>query len=177
MRGFQLWINLPANEKMKPARYRDIPARDVPILELASGVRVKVIAGTVRVDGRTATGPVNGPAAPLRTDPLYLDVDLPAGTEVSVPVTAGHNLFLYVFEGEAHVGPKDNTRTLPARAAGIVSDGDSVRIEADARGARLLLLAGRPLNEPVVQYGPFVMNTRQEIERALDDFRNGRFAA
>ncbi len=94
-----------------------------------------------------------------------------------MPVTRGHNAFLYVYEGEAKVEVADSTQTLPYRAAGILSDGESVRIEGGARGAQLLLLAARPLREPVVQYGPFVMNTRQEIEQAVEDYRSGRFAA
>jgi redox-sensitive bicupin YhaK (pirin superfamily) len=177
MRGFQLWINLPAKEKMKPAHYRDIPAQQIPIVRLPSGASAKVIAGTVQLDGQSAGGPVNGPGERLSTDPLYLDVKLPAGAQILVPVTRGHNTFLYVYEGEARVGPQDSAQTLPYRAAGILSDGERVRIEGGARGAQLLLLAARPLNEPVVQYGPFVMNTRQEIEQAVEDYRSGRFAA
>jgi redox-sensitive bicupin YhaK (pirin superfamily) len=177
MRGFQLWINLPANEKMKPAHYRDIPAQQIPIVRLASGASVKVIAGTLQLDGQSVSGPVNAPSEPLSTDPLYLDLNLPAGANLLVPVTRGHNAFLYVYEGEAKVGAADSAQALPYRAAGILSDGESVRIEGGARGAQLLLLAARPLREPVVQYGPFVMNTRQEIEQAVEDYRSGRFAA
>ena len=177
MRGFQLWINLPAKEKMKPAQYRDIPAQQIPTVRLPSGASAKVIAGTAQVDGRTVSGPVNGPNERLSTDPLYLDLNLPAGADILVPVTRGHNTFLYVYQGEARVGLKESMQTLPYRAAGILSDGDRVRIEGGARGAQVLLLAARPLNEPVVQYGPFVMNTRQEIEQAVEDYRSGRFAA
>jgi quercetin 2,3-dioxygenase len=177
MRGFQLWINLPAKEKMKPAHYRDIPAQQIPGVQLSSGAGVKVIAGTVQLDGRSITGPVNGPDARLSTDPLYLDLKLPAGVAVEVPVTRGHNAFLYVYEGEARVGEPPSAQALPYRAAGVLSDGDSVRIEAGAGAVQLLLLAARPLREPVVQYGPFVMNTRQEIEQAVEDYRSGRFAA
>jgi redox-sensitive bicupin YhaK (pirin superfamily) len=177
MRGFQLWINLPAREKMRPARYRDVPAREIPVVELPSGVRVKVIAGTVQLAGRATSGPINAPAAALSTDPLYLDLALPAHTALTVPLTAGHSAFLYAYEGHAAVGPEDQAKQLPTSAAGVLSDGSSVRIQAAADGARLLLLAAQPLAEPVVQYGPFVMNTRQEIEQAVDDYRSGRFAA
>ena len=177
MRGFQLWINLPAKDKMKPAHYRDIPAQRVPTIRLPSGASAKVIAGTAQLDGQTASGPVNGPDERLSTDPLYLDLNLPAAADIVVPVTRGHNAFVYVYDGEARVGPRESVQTLPHRAAGILSDGERVRIEGGARGARLLLLAARPLNEPVVQYGPFVMNTRQEIEQAVEDYRSGRFAA
>jgi hypothetical protein len=177
MRGFQLWINLPAREKMKPAHYRDIPAQQVPAVSLPGGGLVKVIAGTLQHGGGEISGPVNGADQPLSTDPLYLDVQLPAGAQLLTPLTAGHTAFLYVYEGEARVGPNDDARPVPQRAAGVLSDGDSVRIQGGPQGARLLLLAARPLHEPVVQYGPFVMNTRQEIEQAVEDFRSGRFAA
>jgi redox-sensitive bicupin YhaK (pirin superfamily) len=177
MRGFQLWLNLPSKEKMKPAHYRDIPAQQIPTLQLSSGASAKVIAGSVRLDGQSVSGPVNAPDAPLTTDPLYLDLKLPAGVALEVPVTRGHNTFLYVYEGEARVGEPHDAKTLPYRAAGVMSDGDSVRVQGGERGAQLLLLAARPLREPVVQYGPFVMNTRQEIEQAVEDYRSGRFAA
>jgi quercetin 2,3-dioxygenase len=177
MRGFQLWINLPSKEKMKPAHYRDIPAQQIPTLQLASGASAKVIAGSVVLEGATASGPVNGPDAPLSTDPLYLDLKLPAGAVIDVPVSRGHSAFLYVYEGEAKVGEPRGARTLPYRAAGVLSDGDAVQLQGGEHGAQLLLLAARPLREPVVQYGPFVMNTRQEIEQAVEDYRSGRFAA
>ncbi|MCU0736209.1 MAG: pirin family protein [Methylotetracoccus sp.] len=170
MRGFQLWINLPAKEKMKPAAYRDIPARAIPTVVLATGGEVRVIAGTL-VQGEHATsGPIQG----LSTEPLYLDVHLPAGTVFMAPVTAGHQAFLYLYDGEARVG--DDRQALPHRAAGLLADGDTVRVEAGAPGARFLLLAGKPLGEPIVQHGPFVMNTREEIEQALADYRNGTLA-
>jgi len=177
MRGFQLWINLPSKEKMKPAHYRDIPAQQIPSVPLASGASARVIAGSMVLEGASVSGPVNAPGAPLSTDPLYLDLKLPAGVELTVPVTAGHNAFLYVYEGEAKVGEPQGARTLPYRAAGVLSDGDAVQLRGGERGAQLLLLAARPLREPVVQYGPFVMNTRQEIEQAVEDYRSGRFAA
>ena len=177
LRGFQLWINLPSKEKMQPAHYRDIPAQQIPGVQLASGASAKVIAGTVLLEGRSTSGPVNGADAPLSTDPLYLDLQLPAGVGLVVPVTRGHNAFLYIYEGEATVGEPHDAETLPYRAAGVLSDGDSVRMQGGERGAQLLLLAARPLREPVVQYGPFVMNTRQEIEQAVEDYRSGRFAA
>jgi len=178
MRGFQLWINLPASEKMKPAHYRDIPAREIPTLELPSGARIKVIAGSVRLDGQIGTGPINGPTAALTTNPLYLDCSLPPQVAVDIPVTDGHSAFVYPYEGQARIGPAGHTRDLSPGTAGALSGGSgSVHIQAAAHGARLLLLAAKPLNEPVVQYGPFVMNTRQEIEQAVEDFRSGRFAA
>jgi quercetin 2,3-dioxygenase len=177
MRGFQLWINLPAREKLKPAHYQDIPASRIPVIELSSGAGVKLIAGSVQLEGRSDAGPVNTQEHALSTDPLYLDVRLPRNSEITLPVKQGHTSFLYLYEGQAKAGPSGQARDIPAHAAGVLSDGASVRIETAADSARLLLLAARPLREPVVQYGPFVMNTRQEIEQAIDDFRNGRFAA
>jgi redox-sensitive bicupin YhaK (pirin superfamily) len=173
MRGFQLWINLPSQEKMKPAGYRDIPAAEIPVVELAGGGQVKVIAGRYEL----AAGPVNGTGPALSTDPLYLDVHLPAGAEFSASIHSGHNAFLYTYEGSAQVGPEGKTRDLPHRAAGVLSDGGGLRVKAGADGVRFLLLAARPLREPVVQYGPFVMNTREEIEQALADYRDGKLAA
>jgi len=173
MRGFQLWINLPSKEKMKPASYRDVPAAQIPVVRLPQGGQVKVIAGRL---GETA-GPINGSGVRLSTDPLYLDVHLPAGAEFLAPLSPGYNAFVYAYEGGAEIGPAGQARLLPHRAAGVLSDGSEVRIRAGASGARLLLLAARPLREAVVQYGPFVMNTRDEIEQALADYRDGNFAA
>jgi quercetin 2,3-dioxygenase len=177
MRGFQLWLNLPSKEKMKPASYRDIPAAEIPLIRLPQGGEVRVIAGTLTLDGKATGGPVNGGGTRLSTDPMYLDVRLPAAAEFSAPVTAGHNAFLYAYEGSAEIGAADAAKRLPHRAAGVLSDGDGVRVKAGAEGVRFLLLAARPLREPVVQYGPFVMNTREEIEQALADYREGRLAS
>ena len=173
MRGFQLWINLPAAEKMKPAAYRDIPSREIPELALPGGGRIKVIAGTAVVDGMRVEGPVNAPTRPLSTDPLYFDLELPPGQRFEHLITDGHNAFAYLYEGEAAIGPEGIVKILPLQAAGVLSPGDDVTITAGAQGARLILLAGKPLREPVVQYGPFVMNTREEIERAISDYQGG----
>ena len=177
MRGFQLWLNLPSQEKMKPAAYKDIPARDIPLVKLSRGGEVRVIAGTLSADAAATHGPINGGGTKLTTDPLYFDVRLPAGAEFSAPVTAGHNAFLYTYEGSAKIGVAAEARPLPNRAAGVLSDGDEVRVQAGAEAVGFLLLAARPLREPVVQYGPFVMNTREEIEQALADYRDGRLAS
>ena len=167
MRGFQLWLNLPAAEKMRPAEYRDIPSTAIPVVELAGGGSVKVIAG--------AFADTRGPIGGRSTEPLFLDVRLPAGASVDVPVTIGHNAFLYAYDGQASVGP--DRRLLPHRSAGLLSDGDHVHLTAGAEGGNALLLSGRPLREPVVQYGPFVMNTREEIEQAVLDYQRGRLVA
>ena len=163
MRGFQLWLNLPAKEKMKPAAYRDIASAQIPVASLNENVKVKVIAGTL---GQTA-GPIRGGS----TDPYYFDLQLDPGAVFEGALPAGHNAFLYVYEGNALVG--EARKPLPHRAAGVLSDGDRVRIAAGENAARVLLLAGKPLREPVVQYGPFVMNTREEIEQAIADYQAG----
>ena len=177
MRGFQLWLNLPSNEKMKPAHYRDIPAREIPVVELSSGGIVKVISGAFEHAGRLIEGPVNRRGARLSTDASYADIHLPAGADFVAPIVPGHNAFLYAYEGDATVGEGASARALPYRAAGVLSDGDSVRVRAASAGVRFLLLAAKPIHEPVVQYGPFVMNTREEIEQAIADYRDGRLAA
>ncbi len=171
MRGFQLWINLPANEKMTPAGYRDIPAEEIPVHELASGGRVKVIAGRLLLNGQTIDGPIAG----LTTEPMYLDVQLPAGASFSAPVPRGLNAMAYVFEGNLQLA--GDMRMLPTHSGAVLSDGDSAEFIAGSAGARFLLLAGRPLNEPIVQYGPFVMNTVAEIEQAIRDYQTGRLTA
>jgi quercetin 2,3-dioxygenase len=168
MRGFQLWVNLPARDKMKPAAWRDIPAREIPVATLAGGVRVKVICGTVQLDGQDW----HGPAPEVSAATLYLDLELPAGAQFSLPLAPQDNAFLYLYEGEALVGPQ--SQRLPANAAGVLGAGDTVHIQAGDTGARVLLLSGRPIGEPVVQYGPFVMNTREEIDQAISDYQSGR---
>ncbi|HZP91358.1 MAG TPA: pirin family protein [Burkholderiales bacterium] len=165
MRGFQLWINLPAREKMKPAGYRDLQASDIPEAALPGGGLVRVIAGEY---GETA-GPISG----LSTEPVYLDVHLPAGATFSHAPKNGHNAFVYPYEGSVRIG----STALPSHSAGVLSAEGEVEATAGAEGARFLLLAGKPLNEPIVQYGPFVMNTREEIEQAIRDYQNGTLTA
>ena len=163
MRGFQLWINLPAKEKMKPAGYRDLQASDIPVAKIAGG-QVKVIAGTF---GTTA-GPINGGS----TDPVYFDVHLEAGATFSAPVKDGYNAFIYPYEGEVFV----DDRAIEAHTAGVLSQNGDISVKAK-NAARFILLAGKPLNEPIVQYGPFVMNTRAEIEQAIRDYQSGELVA
>jgi hypothetical protein len=160
MRGFQLWINLPAKDKMKPASYRDLAASDIPEVKLGEG-KVRVIAGNYA-----------GTAAPVKpgaTDATYFDVHLPAGATFTHKVPDGYNAFAYVYEGELE--------GIPTRSAAVFTQEGDVQVKAGSQGARFLLLAGRPLNEPVVQYGPFVMNTREEIEQAIRDYQAGTLAA
>lgn len=169
MRGFQLWINLPANEKMKPAAYRDIPASDIPVVNLPDGGRVKVIAGTLVIGEEATSGPIHG----LATDPMYLDVELPANGAFVHGVNADYNAFLYAYEGSLVLGPAGHERVLNTHGAGVLSGGDRVEATAGVAGARFIFLAARPLREPVVQYGPFVMNSREEIEQAIHDYQSG----
>ena len=169
MRGFQLWINLPAKEKMKPAGYRDIQPDEIPVVSLPGGGRVKVIAGTLVLDGSETAGPIQG----LTTDPLYLDVELPAGAAFTHPIHAGYHAFIYPFEGNVEVGPAGATKRLSTHSAGVLSDGDAVTLTGGPEGGRVILLAGRPLLEPIVQYGPFVMNTHEEVEQAIRDYQSG----
>jgi redox-sensitive bicupin YhaK (pirin superfamily) len=171
MRGFQLWINLPAREKMKPGAWRDIPAYEIPTVALGGGGELRVIAGAFEQAGQVTAGPVGG----LSTEPHYYDLRLPPGASVMIPTPAGHNAFLYAYEGTATVG--DDFRQLPFRAAGLLTSGESVRVTAGEAGARLLFLAGKPIGEPIVQYGPFVMNTPQEIMQAIEDYNAGRLVA
>jgi redox-sensitive bicupin YhaK (pirin superfamily) len=170
MRGFQLWINLPAAEKMKAPQYRDIQPHEIPAIALPNGGRVKVIAGTLEVEGKRHAGPIQG----LSTDPTYLDVQLPAGARFTHAIPGDYNAFMYVYEGRVRIGADGGTESLGTHSAGLLSRGDRVEIEAHGEGARLLLFAGRPLNEPIVQHGPFVMNTTEEIRQAINDYQSGR---
>lgn len=170
MRGFQLWVNLPAREKMKPAAYRDIRPEEIPTLNLPNGGQVRIIAGSAELDGKVTQGPIHG----LSTEPLFMDVRLPAGGHFTHPVTQGHNAFVYPYEGRVAIGPQTEQRALESQAVGVLSEGDHVEISAGDEDAAFLILAARHLREPVVQYGPFVMNTREEIEQAIADYQNGQ---
>ena len=166
MWGFQLWVNLPAKDKMTAPRYQDIAPDRIPEVELAPGASVRVIAGELA----GATGPVQAVA----TAPVYLDLRLAQGAQADIPLPAGHNAFVYVYEGQARVGDGSNSQLLRGDL-GVLELGEKVRVTAPDAAARVILLAGRPLNEPVTKYGPFVMNTPQQIAQAIDDFRSGKF--
>jgi len=172
MRGFQLWVNLPAKDKMGDPRYQEFAADSIPVVQPAKGVVVKVIAGEVG-DGKG--GSVRGPIAQPATDPLYLDIQLDAGTIWEYALPEGHNAFAYAFEGEAMLGDADDARRLGTHEMGVLGGGDVVKLQAGKDGARLIVVAGRPLREPVVRHGPFVMNTRQELMQAFVDYQEGRF--
>ncbi|MEW9897913.1 pirin family protein [Chitinivorax sp. PXF-14] len=166
MQGFQLWVNLPARNKMTEPGYRDIPASDIPVTTTPAGVTVKVIAG----ESQGVAGPVQKPD----TEPLYLDLHLPAGASFEQTLPADCNVFVYVYEGTALVGGRGQpvkTRQMAVLETRSERDGVTVRAETPAK---LLLIAGKPLREPIAQWGPFVMNTREEIEQAVNDFRAGR---
>ncbi len=163
MRGFQLWINLPAAEKMSDPAYQEFAACDIPETADAAA-RVRVLAG----EYAGLRGVINDP----HTQALYLDVTLAAGGVFTEPIPAGHNAFLYVFEGAAQTAGQ----ALPRHSLAALGAGEGVEVTAGAEGARFILVAGRPLGEPIVQYGPFVMNTREEIEQAFADYRAGRLA-
>lgn len=167
MRGFQLWLNLPAAEKMKAPAYRDIPARDIPVVELPGGGQVKVIANSVTIDGNKTTGPITG----LTTEPIFWDVLLPGGSEFLQTVPMDHNLFIYVYQGSIAIGTDE--RKLTMGNAGLLFKGDELTVKALDEEARFLVLAGQPIREPIAQYGPFVMNTPEEIEQAISDYRSG----
>ncbi|WP_254458439.1 pirin family protein [Xanthomonas sacchari] len=167
MRGFQLWVNLPARDKMTAPRYQEFAPERIPVAQPAPGVTVKVIAGQV--------GEVHGPIAQPATDPLYLDIALDAGARWAFELPAGHNAFAYMFEGDAALGEGEAARVLPAQTLAVLGGGDLLQLQAGVQGARLILVAGRPLREPVARHGPFVMNTRQELMQAFVDFQEGRF--
>lgn len=162
MEGFQLWLNLPASQKMSAPKYRDIPAESIPEFDVG-GVRVRVIAG----ESHGVAGAVTRPD----TLPLYLDVHLPAGSTFTQPVPSAHNAFVHTYRGLVTVS---GTEVADRQMAILANDGDAVTIEASA-DSRVLVIAGHPLNEPIVQYGPFVMNTSDEIRSTLDDYRRGLF--
>ena len=166
MEGFQLWLNLPARDKMQPPWYRDFAHGELPQFVTTQGVAVTVIAG----ESHGVVGAVTREA----TVPLYLDLHLPAGTRFEQPLPAGHNAFVYVYRGRVDIGGE---AVASQRMAILANDlqADGVVVEAaDDAPARALLIGGRPLGEPIAQYGPFVMNTQQEIYQALSDFREGR---
>jgi quercetin 2,3-dioxygenase len=167
MRGFQLWLNLPAAEKMKPAHYRDIPSQDIPVAALKNGGQIKVIANTAVIDGQIVSGPIQG----LTTQVIYWDMHLPLSESFAHAIPATHNTFIYVYEGELAIG--EDERKLPAGNAGLLGTGDEISVRAMKDDTRFILLAGIPLKEPIAQYGPFVMNTSDEIEQAIQDYRNG----
>ncbi|HMO47682.1 MAG TPA: pirin family protein [Rubrivivax sp.] len=167
MEGFQLWLNLPAQDKMCAPWYRDIPSEQIPEARAPEGVRVRIIAG--RSHG------VDGAMQRDATQPLYLDLELPAGAAFEQPLPESHNAFVYVYRGELTVAGQAVPRQRMAILANTAGS-DGVRLQGGPQGARALLIAGQPLNEPIAQYGPFVMNSNEQIFQAVEDYRAGRLA-
>lgn len=170
MEGFQLWLNLPAADKMTAPWYRDMPAAAIPTVALDNGGTVRVLAGASHGVAGAVTRPV--------TEPIYLDVHLPAGQQFRQALPAGHNAFVYVYRGEVSIGEGSEKAVVESQRMGVLDDAgkaDGVIVNAES-DARFLLIAGQPLGEPIAQYGPFVMNTQEQIYQTLADFRDGRFA-
>ena len=170
MEGFQLWLNLPSRQKMCAPWYRDIQSGDVPELDTPEGVRVRVIAG----HSHGVAGAVQRPASDYPSDALYLDLHFAGEQRFSQALPALHNAFVYVYRGELAVLGREDSTAVPAQHMAILAnEGDGVCLQGQA-GTRALLIAGCPLREPIAQYGPFVMNTREELMQAVHDFQSGR---
>ncbi len=169
MKGFQLWVNLPARLKKTAPRYQNITSDQIPEVQQDDGVIIRVIAG--QVDG------VNGPVKEIAADPIYLDVSVPAHASYAQPVADDNAAIAYVFEGEGDFGANGSTqKSLVGQPRLIVfGDGDLVSVRAGDQGVRFVLMAGKPINEPIARYGPFVMNTQAEIEQTLQEIQNGTF--
>ncbi len=166
--GFQLWVNLPARDKLCDPAYHEYAADRIPVENHSSGGTIRVITGT------TSAG-TQGPVRGVVTEPLYLDVELPANAEFEEMVSPEHSAFIFGIEGEMQIGGTEGDGQIRSRELGILGDGARVTVRAGSGGARFLLVAARALHEPVARYGPFVMNTRSEIEQAIRDFNSGRF--
>lgn len=163
--GFQLWVNLPAKLKMTQPRYQEILSSEIPEVEREGGAKIRIITGTV--DG------VSGPVSEIAADPIYLDVMVPSHASFTQTIERGHTAFAYVFEGEAEFW-KDAAKVSHPKLVAF-ADGDHVSVITDESAVRFLLVSGKPLHEPIARYGPFVMNNRKEIERALSDLEQGTF--
>jgi quercetin 2,3-dioxygenase len=166
MWGFQLWVNLPARNKLCAPRYQDIAPAAIPAATLPDGATVRVVAGRF--------GDLTGPVAGIDAAPCYVDVGVPANGRLAVPLPRGHAAFVYCYAGALEIGT-DRPAPLAHRHLAVLDDGDAVTLAASAAPARALVVAGRPFGEPIARYGPFVMNTREEIMTAVDDLRAGRF--
>jgi redox-sensitive bicupin YhaK (pirin superfamily) len=167
MWGFQLWVNLPAELKMTAPRYQEIPAEDVPEVRVAPGVTVRLIAGSM--------AGVSGPISGIATEPLYFDVYLQAGSSAQLDVPATHNAFIYVYGGEVAVGDDSGDPVTKGEIALFErGTGDGIGVTA-VEDSRMLLVAGKPLDEPIARWGPFVMNTDAELRQAVNDYQSGRF--
>lgn len=167
MWGFQLWVNLPGKDKMVAPRYQDIAPEHVPVLAPAHGVEVRLLTGRI--------GDVAGPVTDVATAPFYADVRLQAGAQWIAELPERHNGFVYAYDGSATIGEGESARSLARGELGVLSHGERVQLAASDAPARLILVAGKPLNEPVAKYGPFVMNTPEQIVAAIRDYQSGQF--
>jgi quercetin 2,3-dioxygenase len=169
MAGFQLWVNLPARLKMTRPRYQEVSAAEIPLATLDNGTLIRVVAGSA--------GGVQGPVTEIAADPTYLDVTVPPGTTFRHAIERGHSAFAYLFEGWGVFGGSEERDGVECRSPKLVvlGDGDTACVRTSGQPARFLLVSGKPLHEPIARYGPFVMNTRAEIQQALEDLRNGTF--
>lgn len=167
MHGFQLWLNLPSSEKMKPAWYRDIDPAEIGEALFEGGL-VRVVAGQLEMDGASIQGPINTAERPITTDPIIAEIRLDNGAELDLPLARHYNAMVYLFDGELEIG----SQSYSSKSALVLSAGDAIKVISKG-GARALLVAGVPINEPVAQRGPFVMNTQEELYQAMKDYGNG----
>ncbi len=169
MAGFQLWVNLPARLKMTQPRYQEIASAQIPEIEAEQGVKIRVIAGVING--------VRGPVTEIAADPTYLDVSIPPRASFTHPIERGHAAFAYLFEGQGSFGitGENEGESVSHPKLVVFDDGDLVQVRTTQQAVRFLLISGKPLYEPIARYGPFVMNTREEILQALQDLRNGTF--
>lgn len=167
MRGFQLWVNLPAREKMTEPKYQEFAPERIVQLQPAQGVQLKLIAGAI--------GDLRGPIVQPATEPVYIDIALAAGAGWEYDLPEGHNVFVYVYEGGVEIGDGQDARAVDAQELAVLSGGQRLKLRDLGRDSRLILVGGRPLREPVARYGPFVMNTKQEVMQAFVDFQEGKF--
>jgi redox-sensitive bicupin YhaK (pirin superfamily) len=166
MWGFQLWVNLPAADKMTAPRYQDIQGDRIPEADVAPGVRARIVAGELVGTPGAVTN--------VATEPRYYDLHFDAGASFSVPLPENHNAFAYVYAGRMHAGPEPGRTPIERGEIALLSHGESVELTAGDEPSRLILVAGRPLNEPVARYGPFVMNTHDELQQAFLDYQSGK---
>ena len=173
LKGFQLWVNLPAKAKMSEPGYQEFLPESTPLEQRDNGIKIRVIAG------ETNQGTA-GPVINAHTYPTYMDVSLPANTTFDQKLVNEHNAFIYVIEGEVSVqdstgSAQGKANTVKVKNLAVLSKGDNITVSSNINGARFLLIAGKPLNEPVARMGPFVMNTQTEIRQAVEDFHSGKF--
>jgi redox-sensitive bicupin YhaK (pirin superfamily) len=167
MYGFQLWANLPASHKMMTPRYQEIQSKDIPVVSLENGVKIKIICG--QVNG------VQGPAKDIVIDPEYLDITIPPGVQYDHPTKSGYTAFAYIIGGKGETGDETKSAEVENQWLVLYQDGDQVHFKAGPGGMRILFVSGKPLGEPIAWGGPIVMNTQDELDLAFEEFRSGKF--